>query len=400
MSSNYHVALALLLLATAAPAVAQPIYRQSWTMQEKEFGLRQDLARFIISSANDYLTRDDPNGQVARLDDRLRVTVIGEIMPSTGTVSTRLERLVMGTVVVDRGFEGFLDPPTLSRLVRRDYFWRDETIDVFNVALSPVAASMADSTLRQGAGWRFTGSENPVPRLRVAVDETTVRIGASTRLFVGLGMTPLSLPDAAYGRARIGVDLDGIRAWGECPAPIGSVDSRILARGLDGQFGMGVSFESQWLGALVSGTIGSATYGDAGSRDGRRYTLQKAAILYGRLPLPMPGDDDLIAYLYPGLGYRQIDTRQPLQPGESPLADPARLFPTVTFDFHLRGDKGRPLHSMFITLVDESLTLRYEVSIYSGIGLRLVAAQHGLFGRRDPWLAETHFSISPTFTIW
>src|SRR5207302_9040596 len=89
------------------------------------------------SRANDWLTRDNPSAPTARLDDPVRVTVIGEVLPRTSIVQTRLAKLVIGTIVIDGQFEQFLDTATISSIIRRDHYWRDESYVVLNEAMAP-----------------------------------------------------------------------------------------------------------------------------------------------------------------------------------------------------------------------------------------------------------------------
>jgi len=370
-------------------------------MQEKEHGLKQDLARDIIASANDYLTRDDPNGPIARLDDRLRVTVVGELVPSNGIVKTRLERLVMGTVVVDGGFEGFLDTPTVDRLVRRDYYWRDETLEVFNNHLSALVAESVAGNVQRGREWEHVGGGGVVPQARVALDESSVRIGEATSLYMGLGNEDFSLLDASYGRARIGISRSGLRAWGEVPAPVGNASSPLLARALNGRVGFGMSFESKWLGGTVCGTIGSSAVGAPAASNGERYVLDKGAIVFGIIPLPAPFLRSGAVRLRAGVGYWSVDNGTPNEP--PPNTDiPANhgIVPSVRVDVHATDASVHPTVRGSIGLFDQSLSATCEVWVAGGFAVRVAAARHGLFGRQSPWLPDYSISISPTFTVW
>lgn len=389
-----------LLPASLSTTLAQPVYRQSWTMQEKEFGLRQDLARYIIRNANDYLTRDDPNGPVARLDDRLRVTVVGELAPSSGLVQNRLERLVMGTVVVDRNFDAFLDAPTVSRIVRRDYFWRDESIEIFNERLSPILRSVVDSSLLQGRRWEFNSVDEAVPPLRLAADESLVRLDAVNSLFAGIGNEALSLPMFTYGRARVGIRRGDLRAWCELPAPVGDIGKGMLVeRGLDSRFGLGMSFESRWANGMIAGTFGETTYGPDATGSGIRYVMNIAGRVQAVLPLRLPGD--LAARLKAGVGYRSLDALTARMPRQDPLAGDQRFVVSGEIDLRAFDDHRRPSWQMKLGLFDQSLMLTSELSSIIGpLGVRFAVSKHGIFGRRDPWLPSYSFSILPTLTLW
>lgn len=127
------------------PAVTkQEVLRTRWVMQDPLKGLQQELAQTVVERANDWMTRDNPNGVTARLDDRVVVETVTEYWPELGTFNTRLVKLILGTIVLEDSFENFLDAPTLGIIIRRDCFWRDETITVINPNISPLAPDVAD----------------------------------------------------------------------------------------------------------------------------------------------------------------------------------------------------------------------------------------------------------------
>lgn len=369
-------------------------------MQEKEFGLRQELARSIIRNANDYLTRDDPNGPVARLDDRLRVTVVGELTQSSGLVQNRLERLVMGTVVVDRNFDAFLDAPTVSRIVRRDYFWRDESVEIFDERLSPIQRSVVDSSLVRGRPWGIGSVDEAFPTLRLAVDEALVRIDDRNYFFAGIGNEALALPMFTYGRTRVGLRRDELRAWCELPAAVGDINGAALVeRGLDSRYGLGMSFDAPWIAGMVAGTFGETTYGRDATLNGTRYVMTIAGRVQAVVPIRIPGG--VAARLKGGVGYRAVDATSTDEPARDPLAGDDRFVAAGEIDVRSLSPRGHTSWQTSLGLFDQSVVFTGELAnIVGPLGVRFAVSGHGLFGRRDPWLPPYTLSILPTLTFW
>src|SRR5687768_5809494 len=85
ISRSHHIVV-LLACACALSAVAhaQVVRQSSWLIQDPEQGLRQELAETVIAHADEWLTRENPEAPIARLDDRVRITVIDEIDQRTG----------------------------------------------------------------------------------------------------------------------------------------------------------------------------------------------------------------------------------------------------------------------------------------------------------------------------
>lgn len=412
---NLHRRSALLFLAStlagllgAVAIQAQPVFRQSWTLQDKERGLRQELARIVIGRANDFMTHDDPYGATARLDDRLRITVVGELSQSTGLLQTRLERLVMGTVVIEKDFERFLDPPMMDRLVRRDYFWRDETATVYNQQLSPINASSTDSLARMGADpFESLSRETNAPEARIAMNESSLRIeGTGLRLFAGLGNDDLSLPDFSYGRGRVGVISGSTRIWGEVPTLVGRVDNALAARGLDGSFGIGVSFENSWMGGSVAGTLSRRAVGPSPvDVPSERRILDKSALLYGLLPVRLSLAGDALLRVKLGVGFEStvtpiVDATSVTDPARVPHAEESTAKLLARFELATLDDNHRLQQRLSAGFLGGSFLATWEYQFTSLIGVRVAASRHGLFGDRERWLPEYSLSITPTLTIW
>lgn len=382
---------------------AQEVYRASWTIQDKPRGLRQDLARQIIMKANDWLTRDDPSTPTARLDDILRVTVVGEVVPATGELETHLRRLELGSIVIDTsiaGFHEFLDEETIASLIRRDHYWRDESVIVSDPFRSPVSATIDRTAADSSAALferLFGGGERP--RARIALDESSIRVAPDMYVWGGFGFDEIALPDFSYGRARVGLAYNRLRIWGELPTPLGASDNLFLARGLEGAYGVGISFEERWLGAMVSGA--AAPRGLTSSPGGeQQYFISKAALLYGIIPIHVSFLPDIPLQAKIGLGYLQARELQTEDDGPPvPIGDGLnRLMPMVQLEYAQPTADGNGRRAV-VELFGQSVRATYAQPITRVLGFRVTGAAHGVFGDRDPFLPR--FSVTPfvTFTF-
>ncbi len=390
-------------MASGATASAQEIYRASWTIQDKGRGLKQELAQSVIERANDWLTRDDPNESTARIDDPLRVTVVGEMMPSGGLVHPRLRRLVLGTIVIDTSFGDFLDTATIASLVRRDHYWRDESVVVYDPSVSPIMAiGNAEDDTTALLFQRTFGGER-VPRIRLGLDESRYSISSDAYAWAGLGYEELGLPDFSYGRIRIGAAYGMLKIWGEVPAALGSLDNVVLARGLEGAYGFGLSFEQEWLGGAVSIADISEQIGTPATAEQERYYMATSAFAYGIVPIRLLLLDNMPIRAKLGIGYHQAQqvpvaedggTHRTVAEGLSGLKVMARI-EIATLD-----REGSTQRRCAAELFGGSLIASYQEQILPVLGVRAAVAAHGVFGTRDPYLPPYSISITPIISIW
>jgi hypothetical protein len=397
------VQIVLLIVAAGSAAQAQEVFRASWKIQDRSRGLEQQFARDIIERANDWLTSDDPNAPTARLDDPLRVTVIGEALPGGGRVRTRLRRLVLGSIAIDTGFTEFLDAVTIASLERRDHYWCDESVVVFNQALSPIPGSpdeiVADTSLLL---FERAFSPDRTPRIKLGLNESSIVLAEDLYAWGGFGFEEIGLPDFSLGRARIGVAYDGLRIWAELPAPVGSLDNPFLARGYEGAYGVGLSFEEEWFGGAISGANTKEQIGSGASTEGARYFVSKAALAYGIVPIRLALFGDLPLRARLGLGYLEATPVPVPEDGaattqgspESGLKAFGRL------EFASSADDGSQAFKGSLELFGSSLVASYQQQISPLLGVRISAATHGVFGGRDPFLPAYSITLSPIFSIW
>jgi hypothetical protein len=388
----------LLLLAFAATAEAQEAFRASWVIQDRVHGLTQPFASSLIARANDWLTREDASAPTARLDDPVRVTVVGEVLSPGGLVRTRLARLVLGTIVIDGQFEQFLDTATIASIIRRDHFWRDESYVVVNESAAP---RYAESIASRPAHYHDAlEEESPVSRVRLALDESSVRFGDELSIWSGIGFEELGLPDFSYGKVRAGITYGRMRAWGEAPLPVGSIDNPVFARGLTGTFGAGVGFRSESL-------EGAVTWGDPLSDDSTQsqsnsttYKLDRAALFQVKvLTADLPFMDGSL-HLKLGTAYRHV-TMRTHSSADAPDIERGvdRVLPLVRAEFasHSSETGGRSLVTAEVMM--DSFIGTYVGEFNRTFGVRLALAAHGLLGDRDPFLPQFSITLSPTITF-
>lgn len=387
----------------APVASAQEIYRASWTIQDKARGLRQDIARSVIERANDWLTRDDADAPTARLDDPLRVTIIGEVTPVGGLVQTRLRRLVLGTIVIDTSFGEFLDTATIASLVRRDHYWRDESVTVYNQALSPVLGLTDTDEDTVGLLFQRTFGGARVPRIRLALDESRYSLSSDAYIWAGLGFEEIGLPDFSYGRLRAGAAYNEMKIWGEAPVAVGSEGNAFLARGLEGAYGFGVSFEGNLVGGAVSIAEVSEQIGTPALEGTDRYYIAKSAFLYGIVPVQLVLLDNIPIRAKLGVGYQQARALPALEDGAArrPAADSLQSLKAMArVELAMLGEDGRTRRQFAAGLFGGSITASYEEQILPVLGIRVAGAAHGIFGERDPYLPSYSISITPIISIW
>lgn len=384
---------AIVALVCCAHAGAQEVYRASWTIQDPTRGLTQRLAEEIIDRANDWLTRDDPNAPTARVDDLLRVTVVGEIGPE-GALRTRLGRVVLGSIAIEQGFAEFVDSATIERIVRRDYFWRDEQVEVFDIAAAPFApVNQMDA-----------GLPERTPFARLALDESRVRVADELDCWAGLGFDDLALPGVASGRGRAGVAYGSLRAWGEFPAAIGPGSSG-FSSGFEPAYGAGISFEHLGLGRWFAGIGGMASAAGTNrradtSQPGPGFILGKAALLYAVFNVPVDILDGNAIRVRGGLGYSEA---VPLaRQGETGTGTPGgvgALRAMLRVETRALDAEGFVRRSAAIGMFGGSVSCSWYERFTEAFGMQVSIARHGLLAERDAFMPEFSLFLTPVIII-
>lgn len=389
----------LTLLTVTGRATAQEVYRASWLIQDRG-KLQQEVARSIIERANDWLTRDNPNAPTARLDDPLRVTVVVEFIPATGKLNSRLARLVLGTIVIDHGFDNFLDSTTIASLIKRDQYWREESVTVTNEALSPLPASISDSAseLIGTQQARSFAAVEAMPVTRISLEQSSIRITQRLHAWAGLGFEELALPGFVYGRLRAGIVYDAFRIWGEVPAAAGARGTPLFARGYSGGFGAGLSFDMESFG-------GSITWSDPLQKDDRAdtanagYILGRSALFYGKIPLESPFFGGYLR-LKVGGGYLQTVQRTYWSQGLEGVGLKDQFLPMARVEYASDIEAGGLMHAGALELFGDNLLFTYLQQFSQSFGARVTLSAHGLLGALDPYLPPYSILISPVISLW
>ncbi len=199
---RYRILLAVsLLLLPVAVLSAQEVYLLSWQIQAPRADLIQPIAARTIALVNLEVTKDDPSAPTARLDDRLELTVIGRIDLADGRILEEIVRIRAGSIVIESDPATYLPSSLIDSLVRRNYYWRRESLEAIDADLMP-----EEYATRLGKGplpprrfesnlWRLE-SERPLFSVAVTPDVTT---------FVDVGIDEMLLPGLASNRVNLGI---------------------------------------------------------------------------------------------------------------------------------------------------------------------------------------------------
>lgn len=391
----------MFLLASAATLVAQPqeAYVESWTIQDKDFDLRQELARRVIDSANTWLTRDDITLPTARLDDPLQVTVLVSVDPATGKEFRQLMKLVMGKIVVDHDFERFLPRSILDSLVRRNCFWRNQQFRVLNEAWTPNEVVKYDPSNFRPDPYHLTfhASDNLPPR-QVSLFETSYKAGKELRVWTGVGYNDLGFPAASYGKIRAGAGWRNVQFWGEIPLPFGVEHTAFFARGLDATAGVGLSFEGESFGGGLTWSDPTEAIGSAPLLGDTTWAFGRSALVYGLIPLgrwPL-GDGYLRTRL--GLTYTQAVQRIHRSEGDPVMGIPDDHFKAlIKMEYGLVDDVGMLRRSIGMQLLTElshnAWLVTWREQFTTAVGLQTTF--FGAFGKREPYRPAFSVAFSP-----
>lgn len=392
----YHIALLVAVACAFGSSLHAQIVRQSsWLIQDPERAFRQELAGVVIANADQWLTRENPEAPIARLDDRVRVTVIDEIDPHTGDQHSRLAQLVIGTIVIDSSFNDFLNQETIAKLIRRDHFWRDESVVDFTGNGEPYRVHTTRDMVADDVSEESVQEQ---PRIRIGLDESSIRIADRARLFEALGYEMLALPGTSYGRLRTGIAYDRLRMWAELPMPFGNATTPAFSRTLEATFGAGLAFDSEHFSGAITWSDATSGIGGAARQGDTTFVLSRSALFTWLLPLRnILGADELT--LRVGGGYQQfiplVKSNDLHFEGES-INVPKLL---VRADY-AHSEDGAVRRSAAAEIFGTSAVVSYHEQLTQLLGIRIVAAAHGLLGDRPSYLPAYTVLLTPTISIW
>ncbi len=385
--------------AVTLTAQMQEAYIESWTIQDKDFNLRQELARRVIDSANTWLTRDDITLPTARLDDPLQVIVLVSVDPATAKESRQLMKLVMGKIVVDRDFDRFLPRGILDSLVRRNCFWRNQQFRVLNEAWTPQEVVNYDPSRFRPAPYDLAfRAVDDVPPRQLSLFETSYKVGKELRGWIGLGYDDLGFPAASYGKIRAGAGWRNVKFWGEIPLPFGMEHTAFFARGLDATAGVGLSFEGESFGGALTWSDPAEAIGSAPLSGDTTWAFGRSALVHGAIPLgrwPL-GDGYLRARL--GLTYTQAVQRIHRSEGEVAMGTADDRFKAlIRMEYGLANESGMLRRSIGLQLLTElsrnAWVATWREQFTDAIGLQ--ATFFGTFGQREPYRPAFSVALSP-----
>lgn len=393
---------------------AQDVYVASWTIQDLHQNLRQDsdndkdfdhgsIVRDIVRQANLWLTRNNPEAITVRYDDKITVTVLGQYNPGNGSTEERLIRLNIGGVLIEDDIEKFLDSAMIQDILLRNYYWRDETLNVLEPSLAPTyrqlprERSAGHETLTYDEAFSATLPGRPSLSLGNAVlpgsafNRTIDGIG----LWAGFGNEELAMPGLSYRRLRLGVALDGVRAWYELPvnAEVGSA----VTGSNHAASGAGLSFEiSRFGGSLVL----SNPYSAAPLRSDTAYMLSRGALLYYIQPIDFFDALDGWVRVKAGGGYMQGTRLLANDSGEVATGrtfDLPRAF--VRVEYSSIDDRGQLKRAASLEAFGTSIQGSYVHRINRIFGIEGSATVHGVFGTQAPFLPSFAIYLSPTLYL-
>lgn len=196
---------------------AQDVYVVSWDVQAPKSGLVQDIAARTIDLLNDFTTRDDPNAATARLDDRLRITLIGRLDPQDGTVREEIVEVRAGAIVLGDELVSSLPKTLIDSLAARDYLWENQHMDVVDIDRLPDHARLFFESRTRGrspTGDDMSSPVSPCDRLvRFAIDN-------DHSLVLDVGFDAVLLPGFSTGRISLGYEGSSVALTVSAPVPL------------------------------------------------------------------------------------------------------------------------------------------------------------------------------------
>lgn len=386
--------LALLLLAgiafVPARSEAQDVYVVEWTIQDPESQLLQDVASRTIDAINFWLTRENVAAQTVRLDDPLRITVIGRYQPRSGSIVEEIVRIRAGSILVEDDPHLYLSSGLIDTLLRRNYYWQEEQIDLVDPSLAPdylhkrSQNSYGNGIRRVVEPPEFPADYQPLVSLELP-DRWTV--------WGDLGNHIAELPGLSYGRARIGVSRLFGGLWGELP--LGPDRGGVFGTSSRPTGGIGGYLNLRW--ATVSASFGLFREPDTTDlSDTVRLATNIAA--FGTYSFPEPVFGAMFASVDLGGGLYEGAYRNPTINGVStertellfrPLLR-LRLYPGV-------GRQDQVLRLVVIQTSLWSVQAGGSIRILPNFDIQVGGAVHGLIGDRGPFQPPATIWIMPSF---
>lgn len=364
---------------------AQDVYVVEWTIQDPESQLLQDIASQTIDAINFWLTRENVAAQTVRLDDPLQITVIGRYQPRSGAIVEEIVRIRAGSILVEDDPHLYLSSGLIDTLLRRNYYWQEEQVDLVDPSLAPEYLRYA-SEYSYGPGIRRVVEPPEFPADYQPV--LTLELPSKWTVWGDIGNHIAELPGLSYGRARVGVSRLYGGFWGELP--FDPIDGGVFGASSRPTGGIGGYLNLR--GATISASLGLTRERDSTGRDDS-VRLATSIVAYGTYSSTDPvfgtmfGSVDLGGGLYEGAYDNSTINGVSTERSElsfRPLVR-LRLYPGVG-----RNDQVLRLISIQSSLW--SLQAGASIRVLPNLDIQVGGAVHGLIGDRAPF--------QPPATIW
>lgn len=370
----------------------QESYTATWTIQNPAIDLRQEFAELVIDRINNWATRNDVEAQVARLDDPLQIKVLGTYDPVKQGISERIIRINAGPLVIEDDPTLFLETRIIDSLIRRNYRWRDLSVDVVDSSLLPeyyrFAPSVGLAPTQQFELDRWTSD-----RTIISLIESRFRVGRTWRARARVGWLPLALPGLSFGQVAIGIGNDRATLWGLIPLP--RLDVSGIGGPQQGAFGGGASFELPRIG-------GSITFVDP------RATLEPIdtprSMLIGTLRLHAPwtaGGDVLGGRLRLEFGGLLYSHGIVVPNGTGGITVSPEIVPRLSImsSLSVPGAAGSLRRRISIGTTGTSFTAGWWEQFNNHVGIEFEGAVNGLIEDPLPFLPSFALWITPVFVL-
>ena len=375
-----------LMLFVPLHAPAQDVYVVEWTIQDPQNDLLQEVASRTIDAINFWLTRDNVAAQTVRLDDPLRITVIGRYRPKSGQIEEEIIRIRAGGILIEDDPGLYLSADLIDTLLQRNYYWQEEQIDLVDPSLAPryYVSGVEGNSYRPGLRRVVEPPELPADFEPMV----SVHLPGHWTVFGDIGNHLAELPGFSYGRSRIGVRRVHGGLWGEVPT--GFDRGGMFGPAGRSTWGVGGFVSLDW--ATISASVGLFRSPDA-TDPSDTVRLATDIVAYGTYSFDEPivgtmfGSLDVGGILYEA-GFRSPTVNQvPTERSDLTVRPMARfrLYPGVG-----RNDQALRLISLQTSLW--SLQVGGTIRILPDLDLQIGGALHGLLGERAPF--------QPAATLW
>lgn len=389
------VPLILATLLLPPSLAAQDVYLTEWTIQDPENDLLQDVASRTIDAINHWLTRDNVEAQTVRLDDPLRITVIGRYQAPGGTIREELLRVRAGAVLIEDDPRLYLTEALIDSLLKRNYLWSQEQVELLDPARAPGYLQRRSTGISLGTASPAQRGPAPPGKPAETMPLLALDFPDGHRAFADLGYPGIGLGGLLYGRVRLGFGRDQGAIWAELPARPGLPGS--LSTALRGTGGIGGMVRIDW--ATLLGSLGFASAPD---QTGRPDTVRLITALrvFGTITPRSPLFGNEFFCIDIGGGATELGYRSATVNGVPSERTALQIYPLAGIRIY-PGSGGEQnlvqLLSLHATHRQIESSVRFRLN--DQIGLQIGAVLSELSGADTPWRDQATFWITPLFKL-